>query len=98
MADKPDEAQAMVVTSSPGDPLPVKLTEFSITLEVGASVEVNGRDWMKTSAVGGAKWNSLPSPETIKAAVSYTQGTLLGPVIEESLMQIQAALEKRQSQ
>lgn len=79
-----DEAQAELYF-----PLPERaaggITEFSINLSVGASIEVNGRDWLKVGNSGGMKWSKLPTVEELKAATSYIQKGLLEPTINEMI-------------
>lgn len=89
-----DEAQTMGSPSSPKAATPVE--SFRIELFVGASVEVNGKDWMKTGANGAHTWKSIPTATEIRDMTRFIQGTLLRPAVEEMLTEMGQSLLKKQ--
>ena len=95
---EPDEAQQTVGVTPP---LPNKATEilsFGIKVSVGASVEINGKDWIKSTSEGSLTWRSIPSPQEIKSTTTYMQRTLLEPVLQELLSaQGRAAVAKQEN-
>lgn len=88
-----DEAQADMPIPPPKK---TEVESFSLTLNLNATVEVNGTDWIKPGVSGGMKWKSIPSPEEIKMAAKYIQGSLMEPLLGEILdMVAKQQIEKR---
>ena len=72
-----------------------------LTLHLGASVKVGTEefsDWVKPAASYSVQWRGVPSESQIRAAVEFSQKEILGPVIEDLIVQVaekQAAARRK---
>lgn len=72
-----------------------------LTLYLGATVRVGDTefsDWVKPAASYSVQWGGVPTAEQVRAAVEFSQAEILGPVIEDLIVQVaekQAAARRK---
>lgn len=62
-----------------------------LTLHLGATVRVGNEDfsdWVKPAASYSVQWSGVPTESQIRAAVDFSQDQVLGPIIEDLIVQL----------
>lgn len=62
-----------------------------LTLHLGATVKVGTEefsDWVKPAASYSVQWRGIPSADQVRAAVQFSQEEILGPIIEDLIVQV----------
>lgn len=71
-----------------------KVTSFKIDLQLYATVSINGEAWVKPGVSTGMTWNSIPSKESIKTAISFMSEEIIDPTIKDVMESVTEATKK----
>lgn len=92
-----DEAQAADAEQPPDPPAPppakdepfANAYDFGIELEMGATVTINGQNWIKPAAKTHINWRVhngiLPGRAELELAMVYMQDRVINPVLSEMI-------------
>lgn len=60
-----------------------EIEKFKLELRLDATVEINGRSWVKPGVTTGITWNQVPTEAQVQTAVKFLNGQIIEPTIQE---------------
>lgn len=64
-------------------------------VSLGATVTVNGTNWVKPGVSSGIKWDSIPEEEEIRGALKALSDSLVEPTLEDLIVQLTEEMNAR---
>lgn len=61
----------------------VEVTQFRIDYTLGATITVNGENWLKSSVSSSVSWNGIPSPDELSVTSQYLSQEVVDPFLDE---------------
>ena len=62
---------------------PAKIEKFKLELRLDATVEVNGKAWVKPGVTSGITWSDLPDEGQVRKAISFLNQGIIEPTMTE---------------
>jgi hypothetical protein len=73
---------------------PAKIDKFKLELRLDATVEVNGKAWVKPGVTAGITWTDVPSESAVQSALTFLNGKIIEPTMSEVMDVVVANTKK----
>lgn len=71
-----------------------EIEKFKLELRLDATVEVNGKAWVKPGVTSGITWNDIPDESQVRKALSFLNQGIIEPTMAEVMDVVVANTKK----